>query len=119
LPVVIETQCLRQPKLQRRSLRLIRYVSVLPAPGALESRAILKPDMVAEAKRLRRRSPKGHQRSLRDVDHQGWVLIAFQNAFCHLAKGTTLENALIETVGKGGEIPILMRRSAARYWVLP
>jgi DNA invertase Pin-like site-specific DNA recombinase len=29
--------------------------------------AELKPDMVAEAKRLRRRSPKGHQRSLREV----------------------------------------------------
>jgi hypothetical protein len=27
----------------------------------------LNPDLVREAKRLRRRSPKGHQRSLRDV----------------------------------------------------
>jgi hypothetical protein len=27
----------------------------------------LRPDLVADAKRLRRRSPKGHQRSLREV----------------------------------------------------
>jgi DNA invertase Pin-like site-specific DNA recombinase len=40
------------------------------AHGKVEGRkswAELKPDMVAEAKRLRRRSPKGHQRSLREV----------------------------------------------------
>jgi ADP-ribosylglycohydrolase len=36
--------------------------------------------------------------------HQmGWVLIAFQNAFRHLAAGTPLEDALIETVGQGGD----------------
>jgi hypothetical protein len=29
--------------------------------------AELKPELVREAKRLRRRSPKGHQRSLRDI----------------------------------------------------
>ena len=34
---------------------------------------------------------------------QGWVLIAFQNAFRHLAAGTPLEEALIETVGQGGD----------------
>lgn len=32
-----------------------------------KSHAELHPDLVAEAKRLRRRSPKGHQRSLREV----------------------------------------------------
>jgi DNA invertase Pin-like site-specific DNA recombinase len=32
-----------------------------------KSHAELNPDLVREAKRLRRRSPKGHQRSLRDV----------------------------------------------------
>jgi DNA invertase Pin-like site-specific DNA recombinase len=40
------------------------------ADGKVEGRkswAELKPEMVATAKRLRRRSPKGHQRSLRDV----------------------------------------------------
>jgi ADP-ribosyl-[dinitrogen reductase] hydrolase len=33
----------------------------------------------------------------------GWVLIAFQNAFYHLAAGHTVEQALIETVGQGGD----------------
>jgi ADP-ribosyl-[dinitrogen reductase] hydrolase len=37
------------------------------------------------------------------VHKQGWVLIAFQNAFRHLAIGTSIENALIETVGEGGD----------------
>jgi DNA invertase Pin-like site-specific DNA recombinase len=32
-----------------------------------KSHAELNPDLVAEAKRLRRRSPKGHRRSLREV----------------------------------------------------
>jgi len=32
-----------------------------------KSWAEIKPELVREAKRLRRRSPKGHQRSLRDV----------------------------------------------------
>jgi ADP-ribosyl-[dinitrogen reductase] hydrolase len=36
------------------------------------------------------------------VDQQGWVLIAFQNAFRHLAIGTPIKDALIETVSKGG-----------------
>jgi ADP-ribosylglycohydrolase len=34
---------------------------------------------------------------------QGWVLTAFQNAFRHLAAGTALEEALAETVGRGGD----------------
>ncbi|WP_428493405.1 inositol monophosphatase family protein [Rhodopila sp.] len=33
----------------------------------------------------------------------GWVLIALQNAFFHLAGGTGVEAALIETVGRGGD----------------
>jgi ADP-ribosyl-[dinitrogen reductase] hydrolase len=37
------------------------------------------------------------------VHQQGWVLIAFQNAFRHLAIGTPIEDALIETVSKGGD----------------
>jgi DNA invertase Pin-like site-specific DNA recombinase len=40
------------------------------AVGKVEGRkswAELKPDLVAAAKRLRRRSPKGHQRSLREI----------------------------------------------------
>jgi hypothetical protein len=35
--------------------------------------------------------------------HQGWVLIAWQNAFRHLAAGTPIEAALMETVGEGGD----------------
>ncbi len=39
-----------------------------------------------------------------DFQHQmGWVLIALQNAFYHLAAGTAVEPALIETVGQGGD----------------
>jgi ADP-ribosylglycohydrolase len=39
-----------------------------------------------------------------EFQHQmGWVLIALQNAFHHLAAGTNLEPALIETVGRGGD----------------
>jgi ADP-ribosyl-[dinitrogen reductase] hydrolase len=37
------------------------------------------------------------------VHQQGSVLIAFQNAFRHLARGTPLEDALIETVRQGGD----------------
>ncbi|PPQ27988.1 inositol monophosphatase family protein [Rhodopila globiformis] len=33
----------------------------------------------------------------------GWVLIALQNAFHHLAAGTALGPALVETVGRGGD----------------
>jgi ADP-ribosylglycohydrolase len=35
--------------------------------------------------------------------HMGWVLISLQNAFFHLAAGTAVEPALIETVGQGGD----------------
>ncbi len=34
---------------------------------------------------------------------QGWVLIAWQNAFRHLAVGTSVEAALLETVAQGGD----------------
>jgi ADP-ribosyl-[dinitrogen reductase] hydrolase len=37
------------------------------------------------------------------MHQQGWVLTAFQNAFRHLASGTPIEDALIETVGEGGD----------------
>jgi hypothetical protein len=37
------------------------------------------------------------------TENQGWVLIAFQNAFQHLAAGRPIEDALIETVGAGGD----------------
>jgi len=40
----------------------------------------------------------------REFQHQmGWVLIALQNAFFHLAAGVSVEAALIETVGQGGD----------------
>jgi ADP-ribosyl-[dinitrogen reductase] hydrolase len=39
-----------------------------------------------------------------EFQHQmGWVLIALQNAFFHLAAGTAMEPALIETAGHGGD----------------
>jgi ADP-ribosylglycohydrolase len=37
------------------------------------------------------------------MHQQGWVLTAFQNAFRHLASGTPIEDALIESVGEGGD----------------
>jgi len=37
------------------------------------------------------------------TQQQGWVLLAFQNAFRHLAIGTSIEEALIQTVGAGGD----------------
>ncbi len=39
-----------------------------------------------------------------DFQHQmGWVLTAFQNAFFWLLRGTDFADAVIETVGKGGD----------------
>ena len=35
--------------------------------------------------------------------HMGWVVIALQNAFMHLASGASIEQALIATVGSGGD----------------
>ena len=37
------------------------------------------------------------------VEIRGWVRLALQNAFCHLQRGETVEEALVETVGKGGD----------------
>jgi ADP-ribosylglycohydrolase/fructose-1,6-bisphosphatase/inositol monophosphatase family enzyme len=37
------------------------------------------------------------------VRQQGWVVLAFHNAFRHLAAGTALERAVIETVAQGGD----------------
>ena len=34
---------------------------------------------------------------------RGWVRLALQNAFCHLRRGATVEDALVTTVGKGGD----------------
>ena len=33
----------------------------------------------------------------------GWVLLALQNAFGHLRRGASVEDALVATVGKGGD----------------
>ena len=43
-------------------------------------------------------APEGYSSGKR-----GWVLIALQNAFCHLRRGATVEDALVTTVGKGGD----------------
>jgi ADP-ribosylglycohydrolase len=51
------------------------------------------------------------------MGEQGWVLIAFHNAFRHLASGTPMEDALVETVGEG-VIPTPTQRSAGRCSVL-
>lgn len=36
-------------------------------------------------------------------DQMGWVLTAFQNAFFHLLSGITFEEAVVSTVGNGGD----------------
>ncbi|HLH87621.1 MAG TPA: inositol monophosphatase family protein [Xanthobacteraceae bacterium] len=61
---------------------------VAPEAGALR-------DCVARARRGEGPADFVHQ--------QGWILIAFWNAFRHLASDTPLEAALIETVGQGGD----------------
>lgn len=38
-----------------------------------------------------------------DGPHQGWVLIAFQNAFFQLRHGTSLEEGLVQTIALGGD----------------
>lgn len=38
-----------------------------------------------------------------DSKHQGWVQIAYQNAFHHLARRTPFAQALTETIGLGGD----------------
>jgi ADP-ribosyl-[dinitrogen reductase] hydrolase len=49
-----------------------------------------------------RRAERGEP--VEDFQHRmGWVLIAFQNAFFHLCRGTPVEAAIIETVGQGGD----------------
>jgi ADP-ribosyl-[dinitrogen reductase] hydrolase len=67
-----------------------------------------------------------------DYQHQmGWVLIALQNAFLHLASGTGTEAALIQTVGCGGDTDTNAaiagallgaadgRRALPMRWVMP
>jgi ADP-ribosyl-[dinitrogen reductase] hydrolase len=65
------------------------------------------------------------------VRNMGWVLIALQNAFYHLAHAGTAEEALVETVGAGGDTDTnaaiagallgaaLGRRAFPSRWVLP
>jgi len=37
------------------------------------------------------------------LTHQGWVLIALQNAFCRLFAAKSVEEAIVATVGSGGD----------------
>ena len=46
----------------------------------------------------RSEAPEGHSSW-----KKGWVLLALQNAFYHLRRGATVEDALVATVGKGGD----------------
>ena len=66
-----------------------------------------------------------------DGHDMGWVLIAFRNAFCHLARGDTIEETLVTTVGRGGDTDTNAAIAGAltgaadglgafpRRWVLP
>ncbi len=66
-----------------------------------------------------------------DSHAMGWVLIAFLNAFCHLARGDTIEETLVTTVARGGDTDTNAAiagaltgavdglRSFPRRWVLP
>ena len=56
----------------------------------------VKDDLVAGRTRARNRKAINGWES-------GWVLLALQNAFCHLRRGATVEDALVATVGKGGD----------------
>lgn len=58
------------------------------------------PDVGLHAVLNRARGGEGPRDFLRQ---QGWVLIAWQNAFRHLAVGTSVEAALVETVAQGGD----------------
>jgi ADP-ribosylglycohydrolase/fructose-1,6-bisphosphatase/inositol monophosphatase family enzyme len=65
------------------------------------------------------------------MSQQGWVLIAFQNAFRHLAAGTSIEDALMVTVSAGGDTDTngaicgallgaaAGRRGLPARWILP
>ena len=53
---------------------------------------------------LRQRLVAARSSAPEDFQHQmGWVLTAFQNAFYWLLRGANLADAVIETVGKGGD----------------
>ena len=66
-----------------------------------------------------------------DAHTMGWVLIAFRNAFCHLARGDAVEETLVTTVGRGGDTDTNAAIAGAltgaadglgsfpRRWVLP
>jgi hypothetical protein len=49
-----------------------------------------------------------------DGPEQGWVAIAYQNAFYHLARGSAFEDALVETVGLGGDTDTLVWSETVR-----
>jgi hypothetical protein len=69
----------------------------------LKAAAAVIPEPEAEPLRARltlARQGKGPDDFMRQ---EGWVLTAFQNAFRHLANGTPIEDALIETVNNGGD----------------
>jgi ADP-ribosylglycohydrolase len=70
---------------------------MLAAAEAAIPEADVAPLQAALASARRGEGPKDFTRQ------QGWVLIAFQNAFRHLAADTPLEDAIIETVGAGGD----------------
>ncbi len=66
-----------------------------------------------------------------DSHSMGWVIIAFQNAFCHLARGDMIEKTLVTTVARGGDTDTNAAIAGAltgaadglgsfpRRWVLP
>jgi hypothetical protein len=60
-----------------------------------KSHAELHPELVRQAKRLRRRSPKGHQRSLREVS-AAHSMMGFKNASGRPFSASSVK-AMIET----------------------
>jgi len=73
-----------------REAMLTAAEAAMPEPGAAPLRAALAHARAGEG-------PGDF------MSQQGWILIAFQNAFRHLAAGTSIEDALIDTVGAGGD----------------
>jgi ADP-ribosyl-[dinitrogen reductase] hydrolase len=102
----------RQPskagEVQKRAASAAFVAAITTAVGGGDKDAMLRAAEVAmaepEAEAVRACLARAQLQGAQEfVDQQGWVLIAFQNAFRHLASGTLIEDALFETVSEGGD----------------
>ncbi|MBI3929221.1 MAG: ADP-ribosylglycohydrolase family protein [Armatimonadetes bacterium] len=63
----------------------------------MAAEAVASPEVADLLREARREPPRDYQ------THMGWVRIAFQNAFYQLLQGSSLEEAVVETVRCGGD----------------